>query len=174
SNIVKSGEVGRLVSNDFSGAMVWANLLEEDPVIGEKLDYRQVAEKLEEIRSQYENDEFTVHIIGFAKIVGDISDGAKSVIWFFLVALVVTAILLYLYSRSVWLTILPLVCSLMAVIWQLGTLSLLGYSLDPMNILTPFLIFAIGVSHGVQKISAWIVEKKFGGRTPDDWARAGV
>jgi predicted RND superfamily exporter protein len=43
-----------------------------------------------------------------------------------------------------------------------------------MNILTPFLIFAIGVSHGVQKISAWIVEKKFQGRTPDDWARAGV
>jgi predicted RND superfamily exporter protein len=174
SNIVKSGEVGRLVSNDFSGAMVWANLLEEDPVTGERLDYRQVAETLEEIRSQYENDEYSVHIIGFAKIVGDISDGAKSVIWFFLVALVVTAILLYLYSRSVWLTVLPLVCSLMAVIWQLGTLSLLGYSLDPMNILTPFLVFAIGVSHGVQKISAWIVEKKFGGRTPDDWAREGI
>jgi predicted RND superfamily exporter protein len=122
SNIVKSGEVGRLVSNDFSGAMVWANLLEEDPVTGEVLDYRQVAEKLEEIRGQFENDQFTVHIIGFAKIVGDISDGAKSVIWFFLIALVVTAFLLYLYSRSVWLTMLPLVCSLMAVIWQLGTL----------------------------------------------------
>ena len=56
----------------------------------------------------------------------------------------------------------------------MGMLSLLGYSLDPMNILTPFLIFAIGVSHGVQKISAWIVEKKFHGRTPDDWAREGV
>jgi predicted RND superfamily exporter protein len=56
----------------------------------------------------------------------------------------------------------------------MGTLSLLGYSLDPMNILTPFLIFAIGVSHGVQKISAWTVEKEFGGRTPDDWAKEGV
>ena len=69
---------------------------------------------------------------------------------------------------------LPLACSLMAVVWQMGTLSLLGYSLDPMNILTPFLIFAIGVSHGVQKISAWVVEKEFGGRTPDDWAREGT
>ena len=87
SNIVKSGEVGRLVSNDFSGAMVWANLLEEDPVTGEKLDYRQVAEKLEQIRQQFENENYTVHIIGFAKIVGDISEGAKSVIWFFLVGL---------------------------------------------------------------------------------------
>ena len=174
SNIVKSGEVGRLVSADFSGAMVWANLLEENPQTGEKLDYREVAAQLEAIRTKYEGDDFTVHIIGFAKIVGDISDGAQSVVWFFLIALVITSVLLYLYSGSVWLTVLPLTCSLVAVIWQMGILSLLGYSLDPMNILTPFLIFAIGVSHGVQKISAWIVEKEFAGRTPDDWAKSGV
>ena len=174
SNIVKSGEVGRLVSADFSGAMVWANLLEENPQTGEKLDYRAVAAQLEAIRTRFEGDEFTVHIIGFAKIVGDISDGAQSVVWFFLIALVITAILLYLYSRSVWLTVLPLTCSLVAVVWQMGTLSLLGYSLDPMNILTPFLIFAIGVSHGVQKISAWMVEKEFAGRTPDDWVKNGI
>ena len=174
SNIVKSGEVGRLVSSDFSGAMVWANLMEENPQTGEKLDYREVATELEAIRSKYEGDDFTVHIIGFAKIVGDISDGAKSVVWFFLIALVITAVLLYMYSGSIWLTALPLACSLVAVIWQMGILSLLGFSLDPMNILTPFLIFAIGVSHGVQKISAWIVEKEFGGRTPDDWVRIGI
>jgi len=174
SNIVKSGEVGRLVSADFSGAMVWANLLEENPQTGEKLDYRNVAEQLEAIRTQFEGEDFTVHIIGFAKIVGDISDGARAVGWFFLVALVITAFLLYMYSRSIWLTVLPLTCSLVAVIWQMGILSLLGYSLDPMNILTPFLIFAIGVSHGVQKISAWMVEKEFGGRTPDDWVKGGI
>ena len=158
SNIVTSGEVGRLVSADFTGAMVWANLLEEDPQSGAKLDYREVAAELEAIRTEFENDNQTIHIIGFAKIVGDISDGAKSVVWFFLVAFIITAILLYLYSRSIWLTALPLACSSIAVIWQMGTLSLLGYSLDPMNILTPFLIFASGVSHGVQKISAWTVE----------------
>jgi len=174
SNIVKSGEVGRLVSADFAGAMVWANLLEENPQTGEKLDYRNVAAQLEAIRTQFEGEDFTVHIIGFAKIVGDISDGAQAVGWFFLIALVMTALLLYMYSRSIWLTVLPLTCSLIAVIWQMGTLSLLGYSLDPMNILTPFLIFAIGVSHGVQKISAWMVEKEFGGRTPDDWVKSGI
>ncbi|MFT5139674.1 MAG: putative RND superfamily exporter protein [Lysobacterales bacterium] len=173
-NIVKSGEVGRLVSEDFSGAMVWANLLEENPQTGEKLDYREVAAQLEDIRSRFEGDDFTVHIIGFAKIVGDISDGAKSVMWFFLIALIVTAILLAIYTHSFWLTVLPLLCSLAAVIWQMGTLSLLGFSLDPMNILTPFLIFAIGVSHGVQKISAWVVEKEFGGKSPDQWAREGI
>ena len=97
SKIVKSGEVGRLVSGDFGGAMVWANLLEENPQTGEKLDYRQVAAELEAIRTQFEGDDFTVHIIGFAKIVGDISDGARSVVWFFLIAFIITAVLLYLY-----------------------------------------------------------------------------
>ncbi len=45
-------------------------------------------------------------------------------------------------------------CSIIAVVWQLGTLVLLGYGIDPLGLLVPFLIFAIGVSHGVQKISA--------------------
>jgi predicted RND superfamily exporter protein len=41
-----------------------------------------------------------------------------------------------------------------AVIWQIGLLSVLGFSIDPMSILLPFLVFAIGVSHGVQMINA--------------------
>jgi len=40
------------------------------------------------------------------------------------------------------------------VIWQLGALVLLRYGIDPVGLLVPFLVFAIGVSHGVQKISA--------------------
>ena len=166
SNIIKSGEVGRLVAEDFSGAMVWANLMETNPETGEKLDYQQVADQLEQIRSEFENEQRSVHVIGFAKIVGDIADGARGVIAYFGVAFLITALLLALYSKSLWLTALPLVCSTVAVIWQLGILSLLGYGIDPMNILTPFLIFAIGVSHGVQMISGWTAEKLFGGHSP--------
>jgi len=166
SNIIKSGEVGRLVAEDFSGAMVWANLLETDPETGESLDYQQVAAQLEDIRAEFEDDQHSVRIIGFAKIVGDIADGARGVIAYFGVAFLITALLLAFYSKSVWLTALPLVCSTVAVIWQLGILSLLGYGIDPMNILTPFLIFAIGVSHGVQMISGWTAEKLFGGHSP--------
>jgi hypothetical protein len=72
---------------------------------------------------------------------------------FFLLAFLLTAAAVYLYSRSWVLTVLPLVCSLTSVIWQFGTLRLLGYGLDPLAILVPFLVFAIGVSHGVQQIN---------------------
>ncbi|MDT8437684.1 MAG: MMPL family transporter [Wenzhouxiangellaceae bacterium] len=166
SNIIKSGEIGRLVAEDFSGAMVWANLMESNPETGEKLDYQAVAAQLEGIRSEFENDRHSVHIIGFAKIVGDIADGARGVIAYFGVAFLITAVLLAFYSKSLWLTVLPLVCSTVAVIWQLGVLNLMGFGIDPMNILTPFLIFAIGVSHGVQMISGWSAEKFFGGHSP--------
>ena len=160
-NIIKAGVVGRLVAEDFSGAMVWADLMEENPNTGEKLDYQAVAAQLEDIRQKFESQadsNVSVHVIGFAKIVGDIADGARSVIWFFGLAIAITAVLLFLYSGSVKLTLLPLICSLVAVAWQLGSLRLLGYGIDPMNMLTPFLVFAIGVSHGVQMINAWSAE----------------
>ncbi len=174
SNIIKSGEVGRLVAEDFSGAMVWANLLEESPSTGELLDYQDVARRLEEIRAEFENEQHSVHIIGFAKIVGDVADGARGVIMYFGLAFLITALLLLLYSKSVWLTVLPLVCSVVAVVWQLGLLSLMGFGIDPMNILTPFLVFAIGVSHGVQMISGWSAEKMFGGHSPVTLAQNGI
>jgi predicted RND superfamily exporter protein len=44
------------------------------------------------------------------------------------------------------------------VIWLLGLLPLLGYGIDPMSILVPFLIFSIGVSHAVQMTNAWQLE----------------
>ena len=37
-------------------------------------------------------------------------------------------------------TVLPLVCSLASVVWQFGTLQLLGYGLDPLAVLVPFLV----------------------------------
>ena len=36
----------------------------------------------------------------------------------------------------------------------MGLLTVVGFGIDPMSILVPFLIFAIGVSHGVQMINA--------------------
>ncbi len=159
-NIIKAGIVGRLVANDFSGALISAQLLEFNPNTGERLDYVDVARQLEDnIRQKYSSSDVGVdidyHIIGFAKVIGDITDGAKRVILFFIIAFFITALLVYIYSQSLILTIIPLACSLVAVVWQLGILPLLGFGIDPMSILVPFLIFAIGVSHGVQMISSF-------------------
>jgi predicted RND superfamily exporter protein len=95
-----------------------------------------------------------VHVIGFAKVIGDIAAGARRVVLFFLVTLVITGILVYLYSQSLWLSALLLACGVVSVVWQLGVITLFGFGIDPMSILVPFLIFAIAVSHGVQMVSS--------------------
>ena len=154
-NILKSGTVGRLVANDFSAAMVSAQLVEIDPATGERLDYLKVASLLEsKIRDPFVSDNVDIHIIGFAKTMGDIASGASGVILFFLIALVITSVMLVWFTKSFRLSILCILCSVIAVIWCLGTLPLLGFGLDPMSLLVPFLIFAIAVSHGVQMVNA--------------------
>ena len=171
-NILKAGIVGRLVANDFTGAIVSAKLHEIDPGTGERLDYIEVAHALEAIREKLETDAGPeLHIIGFAKVVGDIADGAGRVVEFFGIAFLLTAVFVFLYAQSVRLTIVALGCSLIAVIWQLGLLAALGFGIDPMSILVPFLVFAIGVSHGVQMVSA-VQAEVLDGASRVDAARA--
>ncbi|WP_371193114.1 RND family transporter [Glaciecola sp. SC05] len=154
-NIDKAGIVGRQVSNDFTCAMVTAQLLEIDPETGEILDTLAIAQALEDqLRGEYETDRISIHIIGFAKMIGDVANGAKDVVLFFAIAIAITAIMVFFFCRSIMLTVLPLACSFIAVVWQLGLLTIFGFGMDPMSILVPFLVFAIGVSHGVQMINS--------------------
>lgn len=155
-NLLKANIVGRLVANDFSAAIVSAQLVEIDPATRQRLNYIQVARQLEEkIRVPFANQQIDIHIIGFAKVVGDIADGAAGVILFFGIATLVTGVLVYWYTRSVWLTVLPLGCALLTTVWQLGLLTLLGYGIDPLSILVPFLLFAIAVSHSIQVVNTF-------------------
>lgn len=155
ANVEKAGIRGRLVANDNRAAMVQAQLQEVDPETGKQLDLLQLEDRLEaEIRDKFQSERFRIHIIGFAKMMGDIAAGARDVAVFFALALLITALLVYAFCRSWLLTLLPIGCSLMAVIWQVGLLNAIGFGLDPMSMLVPFLVFAIGVSHGVQMINA--------------------
>jgi len=159
-NILKAGIVGRLVANDFSGTIVSAELMEFDPTTGKRLDFIAVANEIEtRVRQKFDADfvpgsPVDVHVIGFAKVIGDVAAGAKRVVLFFFVTLVITGFLVYLYSQSHWLSALLLACGIMSVVWLLGTVPLLGFGMDPMSILVPFLVFAIAVSHGVQMVSS--------------------
>lgn len=154
ANIDRSGQVGRLVANNFKSAAIIAPLTTTNPQTGEALDYHRFSSDLETlIRDKYQTDTIKVHITGFAKIVGDLIDGAILVGSFFGLAFVITLVLLSFYSRCVYATMIPLLCSTVAVVWQLGILNALGLGLDPYSMLVPFLVFAIGMSHSVQIIN---------------------
>jgi predicted RND superfamily exporter protein len=250
-NVGKANIIGRYVTNDQTGAMVFSELLERDPVTDEKLNYVRTAHKIEEVRKRFttpkmyeykvkedykqpgtEGDEPTlkagdifarlyskptgwmgkfkniestelnsgsantapmlrankleiteldnpdynadidVHVIGFAKVVGDISDATLEVVGFFGLTLALTWFLLWQYTGSLKIAMIPLSCSVLAVIWELGMLHLFGFGLDPFAILVPFLVLSIGVSHGVQITSFWLYEVADHGRDSFEASRA--
>jgi predicted RND superfamily exporter protein len=156
-NIGRSGIVGSLVASNFKSAMVFVPLLDTDPGTGKRLDYSVFSKQIESnIRTKYEaagKGKIKVHVVGFAKLVGDLIDGLMQVMTYFGLAALIAAIVIFLYTRCIRSTALVILCSVVAVIWQLGLVATFGFELDPYSILVPFLVFAIGVSHGVQKMN---------------------
>ena len=134
---------------------------------GKRIDYHGLSRVLEEkIRDKYElakdvdatvqakeTPKIKIHVIGFAKLIGELINGLVKVMAFFGVAALIATAIIYAYTRCVRSTALVIACSLVAVVWQLGLVALLGFELDPFSILVPFLVFAIGVSHGAQKMN---------------------
>lgn len=151
-NVERSNEIGQLVAFDQRSSIVYVPLLAQTPD-GQPLDYTSFAHELEQLRAKYQSQGVEIHITGFAKVVGDLIDGLKQILVFFGVAILITAAVLYWYTRCVRSTFLVVMCSLVAVVWQLGLLPMLGYELDPYSVLVPFLVFAIGMSHGAQKMN---------------------
>lgn len=241
-NVEKAGIIGRLVANDQTGAMIFGELLERDPVSDKKLDYFATADRMEEVRQRfisprrweyrlkegspplkggdvvhvgyqdpsgftfsfsdvevtYKNEagelntrmfkgrdfeiqesanpeynaDIDIHIIGFAKIVGDIADKSAEVVSFFALTILLVWLVLWLYTGSPLVALLPLSCGILAVVWELGLLHLFGFGLDPMAILVPFLVMAISVSHGIQIASFWLLEIADRGRNSYDASMA--
>lgn len=169
-NILKSGHLGSYIANDFKSSIITIPILGINPETGEKLNIQDFSHLLEGVRAKYQTDTIKIKIIGDVKKFADLTDGFMSIAVFFAAAFLITAILLYYYSRGIKSTIATLFCSTIAVIWQIGLLVLLGYGVGVFSVLVPFLIFAIGISHGVQIINA-ILREMSRGRNRYDSAR---
>ncbi|WP_248282016.1 efflux RND transporter permease subunit [Parazoarcus communis] len=152
ANIARSGEIGQIVARDERSTVIYVPLLGTLPD-GRPFDYAVFAERLEEVRAQHTAPHIRLHITGFAKIVGDLIDGLQQILGFFAAAIAIATAIVFWYTRCVRSTLLVVASSLVAVVWQLGLLPSLGFVLDPYSILVPFLVFAIGMSHGAQKMN---------------------
>lgn len=153
TNVARSGEIGQLIALDSRSSIIYVPLLPDGVANGYPLNYADLSDRLERLRSKYEGQGVTLHITGFAKVVGDLISGLQSILIFFVLAIVMTAVALYWFTRCLRSTVLVVSCSLVAVIWQLGLVAVLGKELDPYSVLVPFLVFAIGMSHGAQKMN---------------------
>jgi len=152
-NLERSREIGQLVALDHHSSIIFVPLLSKNSKTGQPLDYGQFSERLEALRAKYESKAVKIHITGFAKVMGDLIEGVRAILSFFAFAVLISAVVLFWYTRCLRCTLLVVVCSTIGVVWQLGISRLLGFELDPYSVLVPFLIFAIGMSHGAQKMN---------------------
>ncbi len=71
----------------------------------------------------------------------------SELMWFTIAALLVAALVLFFYFRSLKSVIFPLIIVLFGAVWVLGTVSLLGYKISILTGVIPPLIIIIGIEN---------------------------
>ena len=99
-NLLKSSVIGRLVANNFSAAAISLRLSEVNPETKQKTNYFEVSNSLENLRNKFEKLGIQISIIGFAKAVGDVGAGAKGVLQFLALSILLIAFLVYCFIKS--------------------------------------------------------------------------
>jgi len=143
---------GVLVSPDLKSALVRGTLNEG------ALDYEKVFQQLQSLRAQEAAEGVTIRATGQPVLVGWVSSYANQIITIFLLTVVVMLGVLIIYFRSLYGIVLPVIGIIVTSIWGLGILSMLGYNLDPLMLVIPFLISARAMSHGIQIVERYYQE----------------
>src|SRR5690606_7597825 len=89
-NILRSGVDGRRVADIFRSASIDAPLYEFNSDTGNRVDYKESSLALEkQVRTKFQehNPTVQIHIVGFAKKVGDLIEGISQIALFFLAAI---------------------------------------------------------------------------------------
>ena len=147
---------GLLVSPDLKSALVRGTLNEG------ALDYEKIFLQLQSIRDQEAAEGIRIYATGQPVLVGWVSSYANQIITIFLLTVVIMLGLLIMHFRSMYGIVLPVIGIIVTSIWGLGILSILGYNLDPLMLVIPFLISARAMSHGIQIVERYYQEIKQG------------
>jgi len=147
---------GLLVSPDLKSALVRGTMNEG------ALDYEKIFQQLQSIRARETVAGVKIYATGQPVLVGWVSSYANQIITIFLLTVVIMLALLIIHFRSLYGIVLPIIGIIVTSIWGLGILSFLGYNLDPLMLVIPFLISARAMSHGIQIVERYYLEIKQG------------
>ncbi|MCB1663623.1 MAG: MMPL family transporter, partial [Pseudomonadales bacterium] len=143
---------GLMVSPDLRSALIRGTLNEGE------LDYEKVFDELQAIRQAEAAPGVTIHATGNPVLVGWVSSYVDQIVIIFLYTILIMLVLLIAYFRKAYGILLPIMGIVLTSIWGLGMLSLLGYNLDPLMMVVPFLISARAMSHGIQLVERFYYE----------------
>jgi hypothetical protein len=146
--------VGTLVAGDGSAAAIVADFEFTPELPG----YPEILRAIEQTVAENSDGSFVVHIGGPVAYLGWLARYSTRMAFFFPLALIVIGLVHYEAFRTLQAIFLPLLTALVAMIWSLGFLGLLGIPLDPFNVTTPILILAVAAGHAVQLLKRFYEE----------------
>lgn len=150
---------GSLVSHDFRAASLSIDFLEKD------LNYKEIFESLKSMVDSERDDKHTIHMIGTPVLYGWVYQSFPEVLRIFIYTGIVVVILLLFFARGNFRgVLLPLVSSFVCGIWGVGLYGMMGYAIDPLLFVIPFLICADAIRHGFQVTMRFIEEQAKTGR----------
>jgi predicted RND superfamily exporter protein len=151
----------RLYASPFYGSFVWFDskkTLFTTDFFEDEIDYTVVFTELRRIQDKYEDDNHILAINGEPLHLGYVDSYADEVFLIMLGTLLVMLLLFYYWYRSVRATVIPFLAALLSSVWGLGFMCLLGYNLDPLILIFPFLIASRAACHTVQVIKRYTEE----------------
>jgi len=140
-----SAYYGYYVSRDCKRTLITADFFEDE------IDYNIIYNKLNAVRNEIEKDDkHILSIIGYPMHIGTIRHMVDKVNYILLGTAIVIPILLFFAYRSIWATLLVPFAGVISGIWGLGFMGMLGYNLDPIIFVMPFLIALMAFRHSHQ------------------------
>jgi predicted RND superfamily exporter protein len=94
--------------------------------------------------------DINVWAAGEPRLYGWVYHFSGEIFWIFVFATLFVWIVLYLYFHDWRGALRPTITGILAAIWGLGFIDLIGFALDPLSLVIPFFITARAVSHSVQ------------------------
>lgn len=141
---------GIMVSPNLKAALIKGTLNEG------RLNYPEVFSKIREMLDDAQSAKgVKIYAAGQPVLVGWVHSYLLEVIQIFLLTAAILLALLVIYFRRFYAIVIPLIGITISSIWGLGVISLLGYNLDPLTMVIPFLVSARALSHGVQLVQRY-------------------
>jgi hypothetical protein len=107
-------------------------------------------EAVENVRLTIPEKDIDVYVAGEPRLYGWVYSYANDVFWILTVTYCLEWILRWMYFHDWRGALRPTLTGLIAALWGLAFVHMIGFSLDPLILVMPFLITARAVSHAIQ------------------------
>jgi predicted RND superfamily exporter protein len=149
-----------LISDDFTATQIVVSL----DIVSEDSGNPDVVANTMKIRDLARDtfrDYATVFITGESVVQGTLAEAAMhDLILLIPVSIIAVLIVLSLSLRNATAVALPLLTTLISVIWSIGAMPLFGVNLSLLSVVLPIILIAVGSAYGIHVVTHYLEDRK--------------